>query len=135
MKNKIMIIIFTLCINNLLAKEILFTCTDLDSGGFHYNGSEYQLTLFNLGQFDIKIDFNNRTIDSPDLLYEQVFCLDNSKNLALLTCGNRYGQTFMINTLNYDFTYSTIFGHVGDGPSDSGYADSIGVRFGTCRKV
>ena len=135
MKNKIMIIIFTLCINNLLAKEILFTCTDLDSGGFHYNGSEYQLTLFNLGQFDIKIDFNNRTIDSPDLLYEQVFCLDNSKNLALLTCSNRYGQTFMINTLNYDFTYSTIFGHVGDGSSDSGYADSIGVRFGTCRKV
>ena len=135
MKNKIIILIFTLFINNLSAKEALFTCTDIDSGGFYYNGSEYKLTLFNLGQFDIKIDFNNRTIESPDLLFEQAYCLDNSKNLALLTCSNRYGQTFMINALNYEFTYSTIFGHVGDGPSDSGYADSIGVRFGTCREI
>ena len=135
MKNKIMILIFTLFINNLSAKEALFTCTDIDSGGFYYNGSEYKLSLFNLGQFDIKIDFDNRTIESPDLLFEQAYCLDNSKNLALLTCSNRYGQTFMINALNYEFTYSTIFGHVGDGPSDSGYADSIGVRFGTCREI
>ena len=135
MKNKIMILIFTLFINNLSAKEALFTCTDIDSGGFYYNGSEYKLTLFNLSQFDIKIDFDNRTIESSDLLFEQAYCLDNSKNLALLTCSNRYGQTFMINALNYEFTYSTIFGHVGDGPSDSGYADSIGVRFGTCREI
>ncbi len=127
-------ILFFIC-GSLLAQEELFTCTDIDSGGFYYNGSEYKLTLFNLGQFDIKIDFDNRTIESPDLLFEQAYCLDNSKNLALLTCSNRYGQTFMINALNYEFTYSTIFGHVGDGPSDSGYADSIGVRFGTCREI
>ena len=135
MEARLKITPWTFICGSLVAQEELFTCTDIDSGGFYYNGSEYKLTLFNLSQFDIKIDFDNRTIESPDLLFEQAYCLDNSKNLALLTCSNRYGQTFMINALNYEFTYSTIFGHVGDGPSDSGYADSIGVRFGTCREI
>ncbi len=119
----------------LHAQEELYICSDIDSGGFFYNGESYQITLFNLSQFEIKIDFINKTIDSPSLLYEDAICLDNTKNLSLLTCSNRYGQTFMINTLNLDFTYSNIFGHVGDGPSSDGYADSIGVRYGSCNKV
>ena len=123
--------------NLLIAQEQSYTCTDIDHGGFYYNGSEYQLTLFNLGQFDMKIDFENNSLqsDSPNIFFAEPNCLDNSENLVYMTCASRYGETFMINRMNLEFTYSMIFGHVGDGPSDSGYADSIGVRFGVCKKV
>ena len=58
---KYIIVIFLFFCRSLYAQEELFTCTDIDSGGFYYNGSEYQLTLFNLGQFDMKIDFENNS--------------------------------------------------------------------------
>lgn len=134
---KYIIVIFLFFCRSLYAQEELFTCTDIDSGGFYYNGSEYQLTLFNLGQFDMKIDFENNSLqsDSPNMFFAEPNCLDNSENLAYMTCASRYGETFMINRMNLEFTYSAIFGHVGDGPSDNGYADSIGVRFGICKKV
>ena len=134
---KYIFVIFLFVCRSLYAQEELYTCTDIDSGGFYYNGSEYQLTLFNLGQFNMKIDFRKITLFKVTLqiFFAEPNCLDNSENLAYMTCASRYGETFMINRMNLEFTYSTIFGHVGDGPSDSGYADSIGVRFGTCRKV
>lgn len=134
---KYIIVIFLFFCRSLYAQEELFTCTDIDSGGFYYNGSEYQLTLFNLGQFDMKIDFENNSLqsDSPNMFFAEPNLLDNSENLAYMTCASRYGETFMINRMNLEFTYSAIFGHVGDGPSDSCYADSIGVRFGICKKV
>lgn len=126
-----------ICSAGLYAQEQTYTCTDIDFGGFYYNGSEYQLSLFNLDQFDMNIDFENNSLqsDSPYIFLAEPYCLDNSQNLAYMTCASRYGETFMINRMNLEFTYSTIFGHVGDGPNSEGYADSIGVRYGICKKV
>ena len=138
---KILFSLFFLFIPTFVtASEENFICSDIDFGGFYYDGSKYKLTLFNLETFEIKVDFINRSFESEELGIikgdlSEVTCLDNSINLAYLNCTNRYGQTFMMNTQNYEFTYSHIFGHVGDGPSVDNYADSIGVRFGTCKKI
>ena len=122
------------------ASEEKFICSDIDSAGFNYDGNNYKITLFNLQTFEIIIDINNRLLDAPDLMMPkgdslEGICLDNSNNLALLTCTNVYGQTFMFNTINYEFSYSSIYGHVGDDPDSTGYADSLGVRFGVCKKL
>ncbi len=81
---KYIVFIFLFVCQSLYAQEELFTCTDIDSGGFYYNGSEYQLTLFNLGQFDMKIDFENNSLqsDSPNMFFAEPNCLDNSEVLT-----------------------------------------------------
>ena len=132
---KFFIVFLMLISSSLFAKEQSYICIDIDNGGFYYNGSGYQLTLFELDKFIIKIDFDNKFIrsDHPNLFLAEPICLD-SMNLAYLTCASRYGETFMINRMNLEFTYSSIFGHVGDGPNSEGYADPIGIRFGVCRQ-
>ena len=110
LKNKFLIIILLLVSSNLFAEEELYSCIDYDIGGFHYMGDDYKLIHFNQGSFEIKID--------------------NVNNLAYLTCSNRYGQIFMFNTLNNEFTWASIFGHVADHAGDS-----LVLRYGICERL
>ena len=63
---------FIICLVILLlssltyASEEKFICSDIDSGGFNYDGNNYKITLFNLQTFEIIIDINNNKI-SVDL--------------------------------------------------------------------
>ena len=59
---KFFIVFLMLISSSLFAKEQSYICIDIDNGGFYYNGSEYQLTLFELDKFIIKIDFDNKFI-------------------------------------------------------------------------
>ena len=139
MKNKLLIIILLLVSSNLFAKQELYRCVDYDIGGFHYMGDDYKLIHFNQGSFEIKIDIDNNEIRSEDLGMPSSFdtenlaptvCHDNVNNLAYLTCSNRYGQIFMFNTLNNEFTWASIFGHVADHAGDS-----LVLRYGICEKI
>ena len=124
--------------SKLFAKEELYRCIDYDIGGFHYMGDDYKLILFNQESFEINIDIDNNEIRSEDLGMPSFdaenltpnFCHDNTNNLAYLTCSNRLGQIFMFNTLNNEFTWASIFGHVADQAGDS-----LVLRYGICERL
>jgi len=122
----------------LFAMEELYRCIDYDIGGFHYMEDDYKLILFKQESFEIYIDIDNNEIRSEDLGMPSFdseniapnFCHDNTNNLAYLTCSNRYGQIFMFNTLNNEFTWASIFGHVADHAGDS-----LVLRYGICERL
>ena len=135
MKKIFLFFLFTLFISQpILAQKELYNCTDIDFGGFNYDGNNYKLVLYNLEQFDLFIDASNRVVESNHLFIGEPVCLD-SFNLAYLTCSTTYGETLMFNLSSFDYSFSSIFGHTADEPSDSGYQDPLSVRFGTCRKL
>ena len=128
---KILIILFVLFFTSPVFSEV-FYCSENNATGFDGRNNYNQVDIEPI-KFEAFIDFRNLNFTANDIFIDTInsveTCIDGVNNT--MRCVNGLGTSIVINKENFNFVYSSGFGHVHNKSND----DDLIFSYGKCSKI